>query len=261
MISSKDLIKQGPKNKPRITNLDAQYLYENTDVKNLLHDPERYQPLGSVKGYRNQPSQEQFIDLNLEELFLSAANISLCSKRLFGLYRESGGRGKRDDFDLIIPKMMFKFCEENDCNAYKLADEDSTEIRDYTALLRTINADLVKQVSDKFRANVFNPFRASITVGSTGNRVQKKMSDLLAVDIPTIDIWADNETTVYNSKFRDNNQIPVYRTSIHTRNYDRANEGLNNQDMESLETPIYAYDMSKVQESLDKWKKEDWFGL
>ena len=78
-----------------------------------------------------------------------------------------------------------------------------------------------------------------------------------------MELWREQFTSVLNRQFRNNNKIPAYHVGIHTRHFDRGNEGLryNNPDRSSLETPIYGYDMSRISDSVCNYKQDDWFGV
>jgi hypothetical protein len=109
----------------------------------------------------------------------------------------------------------------------------------------------------------FNPFQDYIEVGAHGKRSMKKMSELTPDDHLTLDLWREQSTHVSNKNFRDNNKIPVYRTSLHTRHFDKNNEGFRDRDADrsSLETPIYGYDMTEIYKGLDNYKSESWYSM
>jgi hypothetical protein len=88
------------------------------------------------------------------------------------------------------------------------------------------------------------------------------MNEILEHEIPTIDVWAEQDISITNAAYRDHNKIPFYQRSMHNRHYDRNNDGLQHADPNraSLDTPINAFDMEPIHDLIDRWTDKDWFG-
>lgn len=233
---------------------------ERLTKEDLMLRPEQVQPLGTFKGIRNKPT---VIKIDLKKLFLSDANQNLLKTNLFTIYQQNGGKQPRAAFYKFIKQLSNRFVLDNDLNAYETAEAQATGFNNYTEALKAINNDYHKVCYKFFSWNIANPFRDKVTVGPSDRRVLKQGYDLSHEDHGTLDVWREQFTQVLNAQFRDNNRIPVYRQSIHTRHYDRGNEGLqhNDADRSSLETPIYGYDMSQIYKNLDKYSKTEWYSM
>jgi hypothetical protein len=229
--------------------------------EDLLHQPEKYLPLGSKKAIRNVATN---IIIDIKKLFLSDSNIMMITRSIYKIHRQNGGKSKLSKFKLLIPQLAYDFYLNNDLYEYQSADNQATGYNNWVECLKAINNDFTKTLYNILRWNAFVPTRASISVSGDGLApTNKKMYDLTAMDKQTIDVWKKSETYVMNKQFRYNNKIPFWQTSMHNRFYDRSNEGLheNDSDRSSLESPIYAYNMSNIYDALDSYKSEDWFGI
>lgn len=226
----------------------------------LLYRPQDVQPLGSRKGVLNKPTE---IKIDLNELFLSSSNKNLLHTALHTIYTQNGGKSSFKKFGQIVPLLQKKFSRENRLNDYVTAEWQATGMNNYIDALKAINSDFHKFVYKYFKWNVYNPYHDDIEVGPSDDRVIKKSSEIMAEDFGTLDVWREQFTTALNRQFRNNNQFPAYRTGIHSRHIDRGNEGLrdNDPDRASLETPIYGYDMNRVQDTVCNYKSEGWFGF
>ena len=99
----------------------------------------------------------------------------------------------------------------------------------------------------------WNPFKASVNVGIKNefenNMARKSLHDFV-YDIDNTrnaDVHFDQKTIRRNNRFRYNNGIPIWQTSMNTRNYERNSDGLHTtQERASLENQIHGYDMSDV---------------
>jgi hypothetical protein len=129
--------------------------------------------------------------------------------------------------------------------------------------LRAINQDFKNECYKYFKWNAFNPFQTKFEVGPHEKRVLKKGFALDHTDHGTLDVWREQFTQTLNRQFRYENKIPIWQTSVHTRYYDTANEGLKQKNKcdSSLETPVYGYDMSDIYAGIDKYKSEDWYTM
>jgi len=226
----------------------------------LLFNPQDVQPLGSRKGVLNKPTE---LKIDMVELFLSDNNSSVLKSGLYAIYQQNGGKASRGKFYHLVELLQRKFVKENDLYSYTTVEAQATGTNNYVEALRAINKDFHSTVYTYFKWNMYNPYKDDIEVGPSENRQLKKSAEIMPEDFGTLDLWREQFVQVLNRQFRDNNRIPVYRTSIHTRHYDRSNEGLrfNDPDRASLETPIYGYDMSRIEDGLCNYKSDSWFGL
>ncbi len=229
----------------------------------LIKNPEKYSPLGSHKAVYNKETSPNFARLDVETLFRSKPNQTMLARSLYRVNINNGGVSKLEKFVELVPIAQKEFCMRNDISQYQLAEEESDELRDWAELLRVVNNDFTKFCYNYLKWNHFNPFRARIDVGPLGNRVSKKYSDLMAADIPTIDIYADYNIERNNKQYWLENKIPTWRASIHTRNFDRDNEGLRNGDPDRASLDVFqrSFNMEKVESLIDKWTSKDWWGI
>ena len=199
----------------------------------------------------------------MEELFNSESNQLMLARNLYNINKANGGRANLQKFIELIPKVQIEFCKENDLNKFDMSESSVTGQKDWALLLRSINNLFIKKCYNLLKWNHFVPTRESTMVGAIGNRRMKKMSELLADDIPTVDVWNDVDVDRNNNQYWLGNRIPIWRESIHRRHYDLHNEGLreNNPGRASLETPIYGYDMSTVNSTINHWDAKKWFGM
>lgn len=231
--------------------------------RDLVFNPDDYKPLSSFKSVRNLPNKPDFTNVNIIKLFLSKSNMNLMINNIYRTSRENGHRSSLDTFRLLVPKLAVIFNKENNLNEYEVAEYSATGQTNWVELLRTINNDFTKYCYKYLKWNIFVPTREWVEVGPADNRVQKKYHEMTAADVPTLDVWREQEVQRYNSLFRNNNKIPFWQYTMHNRHYDRNNEGLthNNADRASLETPVYGYDMKNINKALDKWTSTGWYGM
>lgn len=228
--------------------------------RDLLYHPDDVQPLGSVKGVRNKPTE---LRIDLPELFLSESNTKPLQRSLHTIYQQNGGKASYNKFKHLVVLLQKKFVRENNLHDYDTAESQATGVRNYVDILRTINNDFHKLVYRYFRWNAYNPFADDIEVGPRDDRVLKKSSEIMPEDFGTLELWREQFTQVLNRQFRDQNRIPVYRTSLHTRHLDRSNDGLREDDPDraSLNTQVRGYDMSRIGDLVCNYKKEEWYGF
>lgn len=226
----------------------------------LMLRPEQVQPLGTIKGIRNKPTN---IKIDIKDLFMSDSNQNMLKHNLYTIYQQNGGKQLRSAFNKFITQLSKRFVLDNNLYTYETAEAQATGYNNYTEVLRTINRDYHAVCYKFFSWNTANPFQDNVVVGPSDRRVLKKGYELTPEDHGTLDVWREQFTQVLNAQFRDNNRIPVHRQSIHTRHYDRSNEGLqhNDADRSSLETPVYGYDMSQIYKNLDKYSATDWYSM
>ena len=230
--------------------------------KELFESPHLYEPLGTVKSIRNKASNYPGQN-NIIKLFTSSKNRLLLKRNL---YRISNSNGSNDNVDFIanlVDNNINEYLATHDIKNYRMAEYQAVGFMDYTELLRYINMEFIKFCHPKLKWNQFNPFREYVEVGPSNDRREVKYNDVMASDLPTINIWANQDTSISSKRFRNSNQIPYFQAHMHQRHYDRDNEGfrVQSKNESSLETFISGYDMSGIHKTLNSWTKSDWFGL
>ncbi len=226
----------------------------------LMHRPQDVQPLGSRKGVLNKPTE---LKIDLEELFLSESNAKLLHASLHIIYQQNGGKAGFAKFGKLVRLLQRKFARENTLRDYYTAEWQATGTNNYVDALKAINNDFHKLVYTYFKWNMYNPYHDNIEVGPNEDRTFKKSAEIMPEDFGTLEVWREQFTNVLNRQFRNNNQVPVHRVGLHARHFDRGNEGLRENDVDraSLETPIYAYDMSRIGDTVCNYKSDEWFGV
>ncbi len=229
----------------------------------LIYNPDDYTPLSSYKSVNNVPNEDQYLSIDLQKVFTSNNNIQLLANNLNNIDIHQGNDSTVKKYLSLIPNAQKEFMKFTNINSYEVVGTESRAFNDWVLSLRALNTDFTKYCYKFISWNSFIPSRAMTFVGPSDMRVSKKMTELLAEDIPTIDIHGDYDININNSNYRENNRIPIYRESIHRRNYDRSNDGLmhNNPDEASLETPVRGYNMNDINGLIDKWNKPGWYGL
>lgn len=226
----------------------------------LLNHPDDIQPIGSKKGISNKPTP---LSIDLYDLFTADDNRLMLTNGLHAIYQQNGGKYHISKFRELIPLMMKRFTNENDIRRYETVEAGVVGINNYVEALRAINNAFTKYVYGFFHWNMANPFHDDVLVGSYEARVLKKSYELTPEDHQTLDVWREQFVQVLNNKFRDHNRVPVFRASLHTRHFDRGNEGLqfNDPDRASLENPVRGYDMSQIHKTLGKYSSTEWYGM
>ncbi len=229
----------------------------------LILNPEQYEPLGSYKSVRNKACSASAVAIDIVAVFLSESNRQLLTRSLYSIQRQNGGSSTLPQLRMVVKELASDFAKKNNLYRYETVDVEATGIVDWVEVLRAVNGDFIRHCYRYMRWNAFVPFREWIETGPADDRRQKRMTDLMADDIPTLDLWRVQETQRSNQMFRYNNKIPIWQTAMHTRNYDTDNEGLRNDtaDRASLEAPIYGYDMQPITSQIDRWKHKEWHGM
>lgn len=230
--------------------------------EDLMKNPHLVQPLGSVKGVLNKPSH---VTQDLNVLFASKQNLCRMHKKLYAEYcRDTNAAKTEAEFAKFFLGEVELFKKRGDLNCYTTAEFQATGFNNINLALEQINADLAAECRKHFPYQTHNPFKANYEVGSLEEKVLKKGFDLTHTDMQTLDMWRASVTNTVNRVYRDNNQIPVYRRSLHMRHIDRSNEGLraNNPDRASVENFVpQRYNMDKIKRTHMNYKDETWFGL
>jgi hypothetical protein len=230
--------------------------------KALLHDVDNYHPLGSRKSVANVPNKPSYVEVDMDAVFASSGNMLMMSRNVYRVHRNNGGRSKLSKFQQLVPALALKFRKRNNLREYQSVEREATGFDNHVDLLKSINTEFMKFCYNSLRWNALVPSRAWGEVGPTDDRKMKKYSEMTAADIPTIDVWQEQETSIMNKQFRNNNKIPFWQTSMHTRHFDRGNDGLKHTpDRASLDNPSRGFKMDPIYDTLDKWTTDDWFGM
>jgi len=227
--------------------------------------PEKYTPLGSVKAERNVEYKNRFVLVDIKEVFTSKSNVQKLIHSVWKINKQNGSTASLEKVSKDTIKLIKTFLSEHNVYEYKTAEEQATGNINWVEILKTINNDFMQYCySSYIKWNQFVPTRITLDVGPRGNKKEKKMYELTPADIQTVDAWRNQETRIMNDMFRYQNKIPIWQTAMHTRNYDRSNEGyqVKDPDRASIETPVYnSYDMSSIHKVLDQWTSTGWFGM
>jgi len=231
--------------------------------RDLIVQPEKYQPLSSVKSVMNVENEPDFTDIHLESVFKSRPNMLMLARNLYKIHRQNGGRSSIEKFRAMTPRLAHAFSKRTNIDEYMTAEACATGFNNWVEALKAINNDFIKYCYNWIKWNHFVPTREWAEVGATGERKQVRFNQLQPDDNTTLDLWRTQEIQRMNKHFRYGNKIPVWQRTMHNRYYDRANEGLkeNDPDRASLETPIYGYNMTNIHAMIDKWHNEEWFGI
>lgn len=227
----------------------------------FMKNPDSYQPLGSVKGVLNQPTD---ITRDLNILFNSKQNLGRLHKKLYAEYlRDTSTTKTEREFAEFFLREVKNFVKSKNLNDYVTAEYQATGYNNLNTALEQINADFAAECRKYFPYQTHNPFKADYQVGTLEEKVLKKGFDLSHEDYQSLNMWRSNVTNIANGVHRDNNKIPVYRHSLHARHIDTSNEGLraNNPDRASIESFIpKKYDMTKIYDTHLNYKDESWYG-
>ena len=229
----------------------------------LINKPNYAQNLSTYKGVANRPSTNGFDSMDIKGLFLYAENQKSLASNIFKSIERNNihtSVNSLADIIKIIPLVQRQFMKTTDISKYHLVEENAVSQVDWVELLRMINADFLNYCRNYFKWNDFFPAREYASVGASGERIKKRFDQLTADDIPTLDLWADQQISVSDNRHWLGNKLPVWRTSIHTRNIDREGGGMrmSNPDRASLETPVFNYNMSNIYNTINKWKESEW---
>ncbi len=186
------------------------------------------------------------------ELFLSDSNKVELINTMYKYHLQNGGISKKSAFVKIIPSLMKEYAIRNDLEAITYIMFENFE-----EVLEFINGEFFETYKDLFRKEesaphnpLMNPFKTKVD--------GKKLSELDPDDIRSLNVWKKYTIYAKPSNFRNNNEIPKYRSTIHTRNYDRDNTGSGLEENVSKTNIIRGYDMSDIYKST-AFKDESWF--
>jgi hypothetical protein len=217
-----------------------------TDMRNL-----------SVKNMLNIPSLAPLDYAKNSQLFLCVGNIKAVTKCVINKSSSNGKYKRIKHLKKIVPVSMHIWADKNKIDTF----ESLTSIIESLSFLNKkfikdnseLYSDLVSGGNHNPDLNVYDHFE-TIGRAKSGSKIipiRKKYEELMASDIPQLDVWAETGTDVYNNNFRYKNKIPAWQRTMNTRHYDRTNDGLKDgcSDRASLENPIRGYDMSVIYEA------------
>ncbi len=228
----------------------------------FLFEPENYQPLTSVKGVKAAPSRLQFDDQDVKELFLAVKNIAYLGNNLYAIHTQLGGRSDKSKYRELVVKLVPYFLKLTDFSQYVTVEYQATGNNNTSEALLAANNDFMKFCLSKLQANHFNPYREVARVGPSDDKKNVKYYEMTADDIKTVDTWHNYSTQLNNNRHYSNGNKPyIWEASIHSHNFDRANEGLQakNSDRASLANPVRGFDMSKIHTAVTQYSKEDYY--
>lgn len=190
--------------------------------------------------------------------FMSIKNQLYLSKNIYLLHKNNHGLMNYLYFREHVPYRMNSWSISRDINNFKTRNLTDIDILNFiNRMFINENRDLhimESGMNDLYHIPNNNVFRIRVNIGhhmdNNGNIIgeQKKLDELLASDIVSRDVWSEDTTHGANDNFRYNNEIPIWQTSIHSRNYDRSNEGFQAGDVKnaSLTNPVRGYNMEDI---------------
>lgn len=230
--------------------------------EDLIKNPGNYSPLGSKKGTANKPTAVQFDQVNITDVFLSESNKLLLVSNMQRYALSQGITKQFETFASLIDRFQLEFLSRHDIASYKMA-EYAVGLDNWVEVLKVANGQFIKFFSDKLPANTFLPSRAGTYVKTNTGTVWKQYTDLLASDYGSINVDGNYTVPVMNVNSRGSNAIPTYRTALHTRHYDRDNDGLADTNVSSRENFQRGFNMSEIIQTVDEpmWTKDGWYGV
>jgi len=188
------------------------------------------QVFNSVKEWANQPKPKNFNSTKLsnKKLFLSKENMDNVITTMYNNHVRSGFITPIEEYQRIIPKLMRKWAIKKNIDSFEMLGsgvEDYLNIIDFTndAFIRDhydmmiLTSPLQNSLPD------VNPRYPTVQVGLKDeyvNTIQRKnLTDLLASDYNSIDVWDRQSIYEWNPNFRLNNKFTKDKISRHVRNY------------------------------------------
>lgn len=236
--------------------------YPEISFRDLLNVPQKYSPLGSVKSVRDLENPTTYVKMDMNKLFLQPSNCLMLARQLFATSKENGGRANLTRFIALVKELQPWYVKQHDLKNFIMNEDSETGQQDWVLSLQAINNQFLKHCYNQLQWNKYVPFREKTLVGPYDDRRLKELKELTAQDIPTVDVWAQQDINRTNKDFRSLNEIPPWQYTMNRRHYDRGNEGLHSKhpDRASLNTPVYGFDQTTTFNALDNWTRTGWFG-
>ena len=182
----------------------------------------------------DKPSLEPKI--NIRNKFLSNENIRHLTKQVTDYIISNNiniigtNNSKRNidpliTYDYVSKHLMLKMITRFNIDEYVNTNVDTFY------LLSMMNNDFLHMVSKLLPSNTFRPNHSLVIA----NNEPILMPNVTPEHIQSLNLWKPYEVNIKNSHHRYGNKLPVWQTSMHTRNYDRDNEGLSSIKHSSLE--------------------------
>lgn len=246
-------------------------------LSHLVHAPEDYQPLGSNKALRNRPSKHGYYNeypihdtrdpnyVDLKKSFMTPKNLGDIAFNIKEIGRDNGHDIPGPIVAKKVTKAAVRFIKHpihSQLFTFRTVAVEATGQDNWSERFRTINNKFTQFCYGMINWNQFIPTRMHALVGPAHHKHLKPFHELTADEYKTLNVWKHQEIQITADRFRDNNRIPFYQHKMHTRHYDRSNEGFHaTPDRSSLENPIYGYDMTSIEDTLGNWQREGWFGI
>ena len=166
-------------------------------------------------------------------IFLTQENINNVVASVYSIHTQYGLLYPIEYFSQNIPKLMRKWAIEKNINSF---ENLNTSVDNFLTTLDFINKLFIKDHLHMFIENssygnyLFEEKikYAPVQVGSINefdNTIQtKELSDLLASDYNSIDVWKNIEIDRWNNNYRDRNKIGMDKISRHVRDYDKREQ-------------------------------------
>jgi len=198
----------------------------------------------------NSPERYLYDAQHIIEMFLDDNNETFLVKQLYNMCKRYNSPTKYSEFKERVPLLMQQWERLKYIRKYRSEANDIIEELD--ALNRMFLNDAFPLFDIKDPGGIATDFNGLNL--NKKSHIQEQRDDLMNHEVyHNADVWKNQETFIHPNIYRYNNSIPVYRTSIHTRNYERDNnEGLRGRG--ELEQFTSKYDTSATNtSSLYEW--------
>lgn len=222
----------------------------------------------AVKGEKNKTTPIDTVNVDIQTLFASKSNVRHLTREMYVNHKSHGGKHPFTKFKADVPGLVKAWTDSKLLDWYEgLAHVDWDEV------IRFVNDKFVEEhchmfiqqeVQETYQPMDTNVFRESSAVGTLNEfgdfREKRDYAEMGVEDIKTLDVWKEWHVDLHNSKFRRNNQIPLWQKAGHTRHLDRGNDGLRDRDYAtaSRRNPVRGYDMSGIYEGMRKYEDLSW---
>ena len=217
----------------------------------------------SKKEIENRPTNVHQRD-NISN-FMSIFNQRYLTKKIYLLHKSNNGTLQYLYFKQVVPNRMKSWLSKKDINKYRNYTSDTTDVLNYlNNMFINENYDLYINPDYNLKQLDSNVYKNQVTLSYMTQDDQvilfkKSPKDMYVEDYRNLDVWEKQTVDISDKDKRYGNKIPIWQISMHTRNYDRDNQGYAhaNPERSSLETPIHGYgkDVKKLFELMDKKNK------
>lgn len=207
----------------------------------------------SVKAEKNKPETNNF-PLTNKQIFLSERNVTDMIYYIVSLNIKNLTKYPLDKLKKITPIYMVKWAEDQSINDFEYLTNDIILTLEFLNKKFLINHSMLY---DRAGVNSLNVFQNTGRVTDKCNRESnKKYDEMLAADYHTLDLWQPFEVFTYDKAQRYCNKIPIWQSSMNTRELDRSNDGLHAAlpERASLNNQIHGYDMDNIIKGSEYYK-------